>query len=177
MRSTEPWCFRSCSWCLWKARQGGVHWTCGVKVLEYWMTSSLKIKLNHSWNFWRNWNVPLVLLERSRWAGFNGIYLVRFGLRMWEILIFKQFLLLKIPKNQVLEGKTSWQLGNIWRLTIQFKHDFRSYLAVQKIKFKHDFCSYLAVQKIDTHIAKLCSHVEFPYFVMGSHLGHWHRPH
>jgi len=40
-------------------------WTCGVEVLEYWMTSSLKIKLNRSWKFQRNWNVPLVFLERS----------------------------------------------------------------------------------------------------------------
>jgi hypothetical protein len=39
------------------------------------------------------------------------------------------------------------------RLTIQFKHDFLSYLAVQKISI--------------TVIAKQCSHVEFPYFVMG----------
>ncbi len=39
------------------------------------------------------------------------------------------------------------------------------------IQFKHDFLSYLAVQKIYTYIAKQCSHVEFPYFVMGSHLG------
>jgi hypothetical protein len=106
---------------------GGVHqlgfmalaWTCGVEVLEYWMISSLKIKLNPRWKFWRNWNVPLVLLERSRWAGFNGIYLVRFGFRMWwEILILKWFLPLKIqnkfPKNQVLEGKISWGRGNTW---------------------------------------------------------------
>jgi hypothetical protein len=71
-------------------------WTCGVEVLEYWMISSLKIKLNHSWTFRRNWNVPLVLLERSWRAGFNGIYLVRFGFRMWEILIFKWFLPMKI---------------------------------------------------------------------------------
>jgi hypothetical protein len=35
--------------------------------------SSLKIKLNRSWKFRRNWNVPLVLLERSWWAGFSGI--------------------------------------------------------------------------------------------------------
>jgi len=44
MRSTEPGCFRSCSWCLWKAldstRRGawawfhGI-WTCGARVLEY----------------------------------------------------------------------------------------------------------------------------------------------
>ncbi len=27
------------------------------------------------------------------------------------------------------------------------------------------------------YIAKQCSHVEFPYFVMGSHLGQQHRPH
>jgi hypothetical protein len=39
--------------------------TCSAKVLEYWMIFSLKIKLNRSWNFWRNWNVALVLLERS----------------------------------------------------------------------------------------------------------------
>ncbi len=64
-------------------------WTCGAKVLEYWMILSLKIKLNCSWKFQRNWNVPLVLLERSWWAGFKGIYLVRFEFRMWEILILK----------------------------------------------------------------------------------------
>jgi len=74
-------------------------WTCGSKVLEYWMISSLKTKLNHTWKFWRNWNVPLVFLERSWWAGFNGIYLVRFGFRMREILIFKWFLKLKIQIN------------------------------------------------------------------------------
>jgi hypothetical protein len=42
MRSTKPGCFRSCSWCLWKAlnEEGALawfhdSWTCGVKVLEY----------------------------------------------------------------------------------------------------------------------------------------------
>ncbi len=35
----------------------------------------------------------------------------------------------------------------------------------------------LAVQKINRYIAKQCSHVEFSYFVMGSHLGQRHRPH
>ncbi len=74
-------------------------WTCSAKVLEYWVISSLKIKLNSSWKFERNWNLPLVLLERSWWAGFNGIYLVRFGFRMWETLILKWFLPLKIQLN------------------------------------------------------------------------------
>jgi hypothetical protein len=79
-------------------------WTCGAKVPEYWMVSSLKIKLNRSWKFRRNWNVPLVLLERLWWAGLNGIYLVRFGFRMWEILIFKWFLLLNIQINSQKPG-------------------------------------------------------------------------
>jgi hypothetical protein len=68
-------------------RRGALAWfhgvsTCSVEVFEYWMICSLKIKLNRSWKFRRNWNVHLVLLERSRWAGFNGIYLVRFGFRI-----------------------------------------------------------------------------------------------
>ncbi len=75
------------------------YWTCGAKVLEYWMVFSLKIKLNHSWKFWRHWNVPLVLFKRAWWAGFNWVYLIRFGFRMWEILIFKWFLVLKIQIN------------------------------------------------------------------------------
>jgi hypothetical protein len=68
------------------------------------MISSLKIKLNRSWKFRRNWNVPLVLLERCWWAGFNGIYLVRFGFKMWEILILKWILSLKIQINSKKPG-------------------------------------------------------------------------
>ncbi len=101
MSSTKPGCSRSCSWCLWKALDeegcmGLVPWRCSAKVVEYWMIFSLKIKLNRSWKFRRNWNVPLALLERFWWARFNGIYLVRFGFKIWEILIFKWFLPLKI---------------------------------------------------------------------------------
>jgi hypothetical protein len=106
MKSTGPGCFRSCSWCLWKLsmKKGAwawFHdiWICSVKVLEYWIIFSLKIKLNCSWKFRKNWNVPLVLLERSWWTWFNGIYLVRFGFRLWVVLIFKWFLLLKIQIN------------------------------------------------------------------------------
>jgi hypothetical protein len=46
-----------------------------------------------------------------------------------------------------LKGKISWECGITWRLTIQFKHDF---------------LLYLAVQKINTYLAKQFSHVEFP---------------
>jgi hypothetical protein len=79
-------------------------WICGPKVLGYWMIFSLKIKLNCSKKIPRNWNVPLMLLERSWWAAFNGIYLVRFGFRMWEILIFNGFLPLKIQINSQKPG-------------------------------------------------------------------------
>ncbi len=79
-------------------------WTCGAKVFEYWMISSLKIKLNYSWKPQRNWNVSLVLLKRFWWRWFNGIYLVRFGFKMWEILIFKWFLPLIIQINSKKPG-------------------------------------------------------------------------
>jgi len=46
----------------------------------------------------------MVLLERSGLAGFDGIYLIRFGLRMWETLIFMWFLLLKIQINSKKPG-------------------------------------------------------------------------
>jgi hypothetical protein len=42
---------------------------------------------------------------------FNGIYLARFGFRMWNILIFKVIPTTensnKIPKNKALKGKIS----------------------------------------------------------------------
>ncbi len=124
MRSTKPGCFRSCSWCLWKTLKeegcmGWVPWCldlrCKSSRILNWMISSLRMKLNCSWKFWRNWNVSLLLLERSSW--FHGIYLVRVVFRMWEILILKWFVLLKIQinsQNQILEGKISWGCGNTW---------------------------------------------------------------
>jgi hypothetical protein len=88
---------------------GGVHgldsMTFGLGVQKFlnieWF---LHIKLIRSWKFRRNWNVPLVLLERYWWAGCNGIWLVRFGFRMWQILIFKWFLSLKIQVNPKKSG-------------------------------------------------------------------------
>ncbi len=89
-----------------RVHQLGFHgvWTCGVEVLEHWMISSLKIKLNCSWKFRRNCKVPLVLLERSWWGGFNINHLARFRFRMWEILILKWFLQLKIQINSKKPG-------------------------------------------------------------------------
>ncbi len=73
------------------------------------------VKLNCRWNFRRNWTASLLVLsERSR--GSSGIDLVRFGFRMWEILISNWQSAAensnKFPKNQVLEGKISWGHGN-----------------------------------------------------------------
>jgi hypothetical protein len=45
------------------------------------------------WCYWKDLN-----------KGFNGIYLERFGFRMWEILVSKSFLLLKIPINSKNPG-------------------------------------------------------------------------
>ncbi len=80
------------------SRQG---WAYGLGSMMFWLAVQkfLNIEWFLHWKFQRNWNVPLVLLERSWWAGFNGIYLVRLGSRMWEILIFKWFLLLKFETN------------------------------------------------------------------------------
>jgi hypothetical protein len=111
MGSTKPGHFRSCSSCLWKALDkegcmGLVPWHLDLWCKSSWILNifSLKIKLNCTQKFRRNWNVPLVLVERPWWAGMNGIYLVRFGSRIWKILIFKWFLLLKIQINSKKPG-------------------------------------------------------------------------
>jgi len=108
MRSTEPGCFRSSSWCLWKGldeegRMGLVPWRLDLWCKCSWILNDFftEIKLYCSWKFW---NVPLVFLERSWWAGFNGIYLINFGFRMWEILIFKWFLQVKIQISSKKPG-------------------------------------------------------------------------
>jgi hypothetical protein len=93
-------------------------WICGAKVLEYWMISSLKINLNRGRNFWKNWNVPLVLLERDWWGGFNGIYLVIFWIHNVGDIDFKVISIVKnsnrFQKKAGLEGKISWGHGNTW---------------------------------------------------------------
>jgi hypothetical protein len=66
MRSIELGCFTSRSCSLWKTlkEEGCINLvfhgilTCGVEVLEYRMTSSLKNKLNCSWKFKINSKTP-----------------------------------------------------------------------------------------------------------------------
>jgi hypothetical protein len=63
MRSTQPGCFRSCSWCLWKALdKEGCMGLVPRGCKSSWILNDV---FNGSWKFQRNWNVPSVLLERS----------------------------------------------------------------------------------------------------------------
>ncbi len=93
-----------------------------------------KISWEHGYT-WRStiqfkyeeWDVPMVLLEKSQWSRFNGIYFVSFEfIKMWEISKFKRFLSLQIQinyKNEVLEGKINWECG----------HTCKTYLNLQKL--------------------------------------------
>ncbi len=48
----------------------------------------------------RDWDVLMVLLEKSQRSRFNGIYFVSFEfIKMWEISQFKRFLSLQIQIN------------------------------------------------------------------------------
>jgi hypothetical protein len=58
------------------------------------------------------------LLKRSWWAGFNGIYLVRFGFRLWEMMIFKWFLPLKIQINSKKSVEDVVTLGPMAQATL-----------------------------------------------------------
>ncbi len=58
-----------------------------------------------------------VVLERSWWAGFNGIYLVIFGFRMWE----RYWFLSDFFTETLLGHKTSLNLWN-FLLTQQSRH-------------------------------------------------------
>ncbi len=112
MRSIEPGFFRSCSWCLWKAFH--VWWVHGLgsmmfglavqKFLNIEMISSLKTKFNRSWIFLEELEcafgvVGKILMPRIKWNLFGKI-----GFIMWEILILKWFLPLKIQINSKKPG-------------------------------------------------------------------------
>jgi len=124
MKSTGLGCLRLFSWSLWKALDeegcmGLVPWCLDLRCKSFWILNffSLKVKLNHSWKLWKNWNVPLVLLKIFWWLGFNVIYLVRFGFKMWKIWIKKWFLLLKIQISSKKLGfgrKNQLRTCNTW---------------------------------------------------------------
>jgi len=61
---------------------GGVH-QLGSMTFGFTVQKFLNIEWFLHLKFWRNWNVPIIFLEISWWGRFNGIYLLRFGFKMW----------------------------------------------------------------------------------------------
>jgi hypothetical protein len=66
----------------------------------------------------------------------------------------------------VTENSNKFQKTRFWK-----EKSLENAVTLEGLPFNSSMISYLVVQKIDTYIAKQCSHVEFLYFVMGSHLG------
>jgi hypothetical protein len=181
MRSTKLGCFKSHSLSLWEALEeegtwAWFHdvWTWGAKVLEYWMISSLKITLNCSWKFRGNWNVPLVLLERFWWARFNGIYLVRFGFRMWDILICKRFLPMKIQINSKKPGfGRKNQLRTWWHLNVYHSIGVEGIVTCLLVLLERSWQFKLNGIYVVRSALRMWDNVDRSsscYFVMGSHL-------
>jgi len=120
--------------------------------------------------------VPLVLLERSWWcAGFNGIYWVRFGFKMWEILILKWFLPLKIQinskkpgfgkKNQLRTCGNTWAKGKGHTIILYNESKHNNIVAYQGKANKDDIgsgiqlCSSVFVDTLQQNEWRYVSHV------------------
>jgi hypothetical protein len=106
------------------SQRGGVHVLGSMmfgpavqKLLNIEWFLHWKIKLNCSWNFWRKWNVPLVLLERSWWEDLMEFIWWDLDSECGRYWFFKWFLPLKIQINSEKSGfgrKISWGRGNTW---------------------------------------------------------------
>jgi hypothetical protein len=74
-----------------------------------WMISSLKIlKINRSWKFWEELECAFGVLGKILMStGFNGIYLVTFGFKMWEILNLKV--------TSAAENSNKFQKTRFWK--------------------------------------------------------------
>jgi hypothetical protein len=77
----EKGCIGLVSWCLDMLCKS--FWILNDFFSENWIKSKLKFLEELEWAFG--------VLERSWWARYDGIYLVRSGFRMWEILIFLSY--------------------------------------------------------------------------------------
>ncbi len=104
--------------------------------------------------------MPLVLLERSWRSGFNGIYLVRFGLRIRRILIFKWFFAAensnKFQKTRFCKEKSVENMVKLEGLPFN-----SSMISLDIWRFKKS----IHTLQNNVHMFSLA------YFVMGSHLG------
>ncbi len=174
MRSTEPGCFRSCSWCLWKALNEEGCMGFGSMIFGF----ALQKFLNFEW--FLHWKLNYIVVENFKgiemclwcyWKDLDEQDLMEFIGKIWiqnvRDIDFKVIFAAaensnKFQKNQVLEGKISWECRNT-REGLPFNSSMISF--------------HIWLFKKLTYIAKQCWHVEFPYFVMGSHLGQPHKPH
>jgi hypothetical protein len=55
------------------------------------------------------------------------------------------------------ENSNKFQITGFWN-----EKSVENVVRLEGLGFKHDFLSYLAIQKIDTYIVKECPHVELP---------------
>jgi hypothetical protein len=71
------------------------------------------------------------------------------------------------------EKSNKFQKTKFWK-----EKSVENVLTLEGLPFNSSMISFhmCLFKKIDTYIANQCSHIEFPYFVMGSHLGQQHRP-
>ncbi len=107
MRSTKLGCFRSHSWSLWKALEeegcmGLVSWRLDLQCKSSWILNDFFTgnEIKSSWKFWKNWNMPLVLLERSWWA---KIYWNLFGKTWTQNVRDIDFEVMSAPENSRLD--------------------------------------------------------------------------
>jgi hypothetical protein len=117
------------SWSVWKAlrRRGswawfhGV-WTWGAEVLECWMISWLKIKLNRSWKFRRNWNMPLIHTLQ------NNLHLLSFPILWWVHTCANgtchTSLYLFLSNQKIIEVSIPWYYLFSWSgLTLKYQSE------------------------------------------------------
>ncbi len=72
-----------------------------------------------------------------------------------------------------IENSNKFEKTRFWK-----EKSVEDVVTLEGLPFNSSMMSFhIWLFKIDTYIAKQCSHVEFPYFFMGSHLGQQHRPH
>jgi hypothetical protein len=63
-------------------------------------------------------------------------------------------------------------------LVVQKFLNIENVITLEGLPFNSSVISFhIWLFKKSIHIAKQCSHVEFPYIIMGSHLGQQHRLH
>jgi hypothetical protein len=72
----------------------------------------------------------------------------------------------------VAENPNKFQKTKFWK-----EKSVENVVKLQGLPFNSSMTSFHIGPFKQSIYTKQCSHVEFPYFVMGSDLGQWHKPH